>query len=292
MRKQFFINLFVFFLLLSFTCSSREVPLNFPPKDGIDPASMQKCESLLDVEIPGGINFINYPTDDFFSFFTSVGSGIGISHSTNVKDCELILPETPETVTICMKEATYREALNKFCSVAHLSWRLEPERPFESYAWIWISICRPEQFLNENKNKFWLDDWFPILFLLAIGGLFLVPILFFSIFPLMVKEDLATELLGRKYRHLLNPSLKDYFVGQVAGTVMDKILPVSSDLISAAYLRHLITMDRKAAVEYAYRILKAKGKRVPKDAWNEFFRRNPEAKHLMNPENEERDKIK
>jgi hypothetical protein len=247
---------------------------------------LSRIEKALDQTVFPVVSFTDAPVDSIVSWATKgmdeiVGGIVYIV--SDIDPNAMVLPPSTDAVTLDMRNVTCRTVLNATCYEAHLSWRLETRY---AMGWPQITVARPEKFLEslaiEKKRS---ESWEPILVLLAIGSIFLIPVLLISFLRLAVQGDLAIKFLGRKYSYLLEPSLRSYVTDLAVGSLIDKVLPVPSDLILAAWLRHLMESDRKAAVKYVYMILMSKGDKVPKKAWIEFYKRNTEAKNLKCPVN-------
>lgn len=270
-------------VLLTSTAYDRQPQLCFPPKYGLDPNMLSDLETSLDQRVFPVVSFTDAPFESVISWACQdISQHHGIVYILgDIEPNAMVLPPSPDTVTVNMTNVTCRTVLNAVCYEAHLSWRLDSTYIM---GWPQITVGRPEVFLDRLAiEKRRSESWEPILFLLAVGGLFLLPTLFFSLIHICVREDFATKFLGRKYRYLLDPSLKGYTASLAAGSVIGKMLPVPLDIILAARLRYLMTTDRTSAVKHVYSILVAMGDKVPKDAWREFYKRNPEAKHLKCP---------
>lgn len=271
-------------VLLTSAPYERQPPVSFPPKYGLDPNMLSDLEKALDQRVFPVVSFTHAPVNSVISWACEDIPHHGIAYiGGEIEPNAMVLPPSPQTVTLSMTNVTCRTVLNAVCYEAHLSWRLDT---MYIMGWPQITVARPEIFLERlGIEKRRSESWEPILFLVAVGGMFLLPPLFFSLIHICAKEDLATEFLGRKYRYLLDPSLKGYTASLVAGSVIGKFLSVPTDMILAARLKYLMTMERTAAVKNVYRILVAMGDKVPKDAWREFYKRNPEAKDLKCPIN-------
>jgi hypothetical protein len=270
-------------VLLTSTAYDRQPQVCFPPKPGLDPNMLSALEKALDERVFPIVSFTDAPVGSVIAWACEdISQHHGIVYIGGESEPNaMVLPPSPETVTLNMTNVTCRTVLNAVCYEAHLSWRLDSTYYM---GWPQITLGRPEIFLQRLAiEKRRSESWAPILALLAIGGMFLAVPLFFSLIHLSVREDLATEVLGRKYSYLLDPSLKGYSASLAAGAVVGKVLPIPLDIILAARLQHLMTTDRAAAVKHVYWILVAMGDKVPKDAWREFYKRNPEAKDLECP---------
>jgi len=119
-----------------------------------------------------------------------------------------------------------------------------------------------------------------------IACIMVLPFLVTSLIAQILLERVGREILGNKYRNLLKLNVSNFsllgprfFVDLLSELIFGKLLGWVQ-IIGAVRLNTLLKYDRERLVYEVYIRLFMKSERVPKGAWEEFYKRNPEAKKL------------
>ena len=138
---------------LTMVVQGREPPVCFAPDmENTDTARLARCEAVLDQTVFPILTFSNTPVSDALGYLVDASPQFnphgGLSIIFNIRSIpqpeKMLLPPTPETITLSLTNATYRQALNEICQHANLSWRL---------SLLSILVARPEHFVESDKKK-------------------------------------------------------------------------------------------------------------------------------------------
>lgn len=183
-------------------------------------------------------------------------------------------------VELVSSNATYEQVLECVASQVNLQWRYVrglidcPAILLARSEWIDDNFTRYQQTSNQLL----------IQFLCVCIMIYIIPPMFFSIFPLRALEELSINLLGKEYRTKLCPTWSKYLLSLLTGQFWSALLPFPpglSEFASASHIRSLLKSDCDGSLEYAHRILFRKYPRMNHPSCRAFFERNLRARDLF-----------